>query len=53
VGGGLVGGGLVGGGICGLAVFAPHWKKVPAWSKYAAPLTVAILSVVVSFAVSG
>lgn len=45
-------GGLVGGAICGLAMFAPPWKRTPPWIVWTTPLLVAVGSVVVSFAVS-
>ncbi len=46
-------GGLIGGAICGYAMFAPPWKRVPTWAVWATPAAVMIVSVMVSFAVSG
>lgn len=45
-------GGLVGGAICGLAMFAPPWRKVPAWIVWGTPVAVVIASFAISFAVS-
>ena len=46
-------GGLVAGGICGAVMLAPRWKPTPNWAKYAAPIAVSVLAVVISVVVVG
>ncbi len=46
-------GGLVAGGICGAVMLAPRWKPTPNWAKYATPIAVGVLAIVLSVAVVG
>lgn len=46
-------GGLVAGGACGFVMLAPAWKPIPNWAKFAAPIAVSVLAVVVSVVVVG
>ena len=45
-------GGLVGGAICGTVLLAPARRKVPTWAVWVVPTAVAVLSVVIAYAVS-
>ncbi len=46
-------GGLIGGAACGAVVFAPEWRRPSRLVLYATPVAVAVLSVILSIAVSG
>jgi membrane associated rhomboid family serine protease len=46
-------GGLVAGSICGFVMMAPGYKAFPAWSRYATPAAVGILSLAISFVAAG
>lgn len=46
-------GGAAAGAICALTVMAPSWKRVPAWSAYALPGGVAVVSLAIAVAVVG
>jgi membrane associated rhomboid family serine protease len=46
-------GGLAAGALCGTVMLAPKWKPVPAWARYAAPIAVSVLAVVISVVVVG
>ena len=41
-------GGIVAGAACGAVMLAPKWKPVPNWAKFATPVAVGILAVVIS-----
>ena len=42
-------GGLVAGAICGFVMLSPGYKGIPTWAKYATPVAVGAVSVVVAF----
>ncbi len=46
-------GGLVAGSICGFVMMAPGYKSFPAWSRYATPAAVGIVSLAISFVAAG
>jgi membrane associated rhomboid family serine protease len=46
-------GGLVAGSICGFVMMAPGYQSFPAWSRYATPAAVGIVSVAISFVAAG
>ncbi len=41
-------GGIVAGAACGAVMLAPKWKPVPNWARFATPVAVGILAVVIS-----
>ena len=41
-------GGLIGGAIAGWVVLAPPYRRLPAWTAYAAPVAVIVVSVAIS-----
>lgn len=45
-------GGLLGGAICGWVMLAPSQRRIPKWAVWATPIAVAVVSVVIAFAVS-
>lgn len=46
-------GGAIAGAACGFVMLAPRWKPVPDWAKWAAPVAVAVISVLGSVLVVG
>ncbi|CAB4547939.1 MAG: rhomboid family intramembrane serine protease [Actinomycetes bacterium] len=46
-------GGAVAGAVCGFVMLAPRWKPVPSWARWAAPVAVAVVSVVGSIITVG
>jgi membrane associated rhomboid family serine protease len=46
-------GGAIAGAICGFVMLAPRWKPVPSWARWAAPVGVAVISVLGSVLVVG
>ncbi len=46
-------GGAIGGALCGFVMLAPNWKPQPKWAAYAAPIAIALVSVVASVMVVG
>lgn len=46
-------GGVAAGALCGTIMLAPKWKPMPTWAKYATPLAVSAIAVVISVVVVG